>query len=80
MSARDVAADPARVDELYSQVARFANELGHRTRAMKKQRGRIVRLEAAIRFHATGRCDCASERECLGRLYRLVPIQPRPRR
>ena len=77
MSARDVAADPARVDELYSQVARFANELGHRTRAMHKQRKRIARLEAAIRHHGTGRCDCASERECLARLYRLVPLEPR---
>jgi len=77
VSARDVAADPARVDELYSQVARFANELGHRTRSMKKQRGRIVRLEAAIRLHSTGRCACSSERECLARLYRLVPLEPR---
>lgn len=66
-----------RVQELNSSLARLSRENQSRAHNERKLRIRSDRLENAIRLHATGECDCHSERECLARLYRLIPVKPR---
>jgi hypothetical protein len=43
-----------------------------------KQYNRIRKLESMIRYHTSGSCKCRGPHECLSKLHRLIPLEPRP--
>ncbi len=65
------------IKELEDSISRFAQDNSTFRQSFKKAYSRQVYLEDAIRRHSTGGCECLTEKECLARLYRLVPMSAR---
>lgn len=63
--------------DVAATLTRYIDESDRLRRQAKKDQQRLVRLEASVRRHALRECSCRNERECLARLFRLVPVQPR---
>jgi len=66
------------LEDVHGTVSRFARENDSLRRSDRKNYERARRLENAIRLHATKRCKCANQRECLFNLGKLVTKVPRP--
>lgn len=63
--------------QLGDSLARYASENSSLRRREKKYLKKTIRLENAIRLHATKQCSCANPEECLAKMYRIVPLKPR---
>jgi len=63
---------------LESQLALERSRVSGLRRAHEKFYNRTRMLEAAIKKHARGECDCKTKGECLTRLVALTPVNPRP--
>ena len=58
--------------------ARLARENETLKRAVRVDYNGRRRIEEAIRRHAEGECDCRDFGVCMIKLYRLIPMAPRP--
>ena len=59
--------------------ARLIRDNDSLSRAHRRKHNKLRRIENEVRKHVFQECDCRDANECMIRLYRLIPISPRPR-